>query len=111
MADDEDYKGLDAKHIEHSDLASQDVFLRDAAPEGPYPISPTDRAAFERKLVLRLDLRLMPIIILIFIMNYIDVRVCPREGVSVEYLVLIIWILAIAYSRVSRPSSRAGARS
>lgn len=38
-------------------------------------LDPEQRAADERRLVRKLDMRLMPMIILIFIMNYIDVCV------------------------------------
>ena len=40
-------------------------------------LAPDIRAAAERRLVRTLDMRLLPTIIIIFIMNYIDVNVHP----------------------------------
>jgi proteasome assembly chaperone (PAC2) family protein len=53
--------------IEHEENAKFD-----ALPE----IGSVERLAAERKLLRKLDMRLLPTIFLIFIMNYIDVRGC-----------------------------------
>lgn len=58
-----------------------EVFIESAAPpksqsddpDSKYYLSPEERAIAERKLVRKLDSRLLPTIICIFILNYIDV--------------------------------------
>lgn len=53
----------------------RDSTARDAGVSNRVILDPEQRAAEERRLVRKLDMRLMPTIILIFIMNYIDVSV------------------------------------
>ena len=51
------------------------------APDSSAPLSSDVRVAAERHLVRTLDMRLLPTIIIIFIMNYIDVS--PSEHLKV----------------------------
>lgn len=59
---DEDKDGLVIEHIE---VKTTDTEL----------LSSEDRARAEKRLVRLLDMRLLPTIILIYLMNYIDVRI------------------------------------
>lgn len=64
---------LEEKPIAEVDHISQRRASNESLPDGE--LLATDvRAAAERRLVRMLDRRLLPTIILIFIMNYIDVR-------------------------------------
>jgi hypothetical protein len=61
------------EHIDHAPSHSSE---HSVVPKGEVDIShwtADERARAERKLVRKLDFRLMPMIIVIFIMNYIDV--------------------------------------
>ena len=62
-----------------------DTFIeneRDGSPVGDLESIPeqgtAERAIAERKLVRKLDMRMLPIIVLIYIMNYIDVSLYTR---------------------------------
>lgn len=60
-----------AENIEKVETSSQDVI--DIHDEDGELLLPEHREQAERKLVRKLDFRLLPTIILIFILNYIDV--------------------------------------
>ena len=66
----EDKDVVVVEHIEESSRSSQTD-----DPDGAL-LAPSRRAHAERNLVRTLDMRLLPTIILIFIMNYIDVSRC-----------------------------------
>ena len=64
---------LEQKPIAEVDQISQRRASKESLPDGE--LLATDvRPAAERRLVRMLDMRLLPTIIVIFIMNYIDVR-------------------------------------
>lgn len=64
---DEDKNGALIEHIEAIDSDAELLLLE-------------DRERAEKRLVRLLDMRLLPTIILIFLMNYIDVR-CSTESI------------------------------
>jgi hypothetical protein len=65
-----DAKRPDFDHVEDTAQRKRDLSVDDE--ELPEPGS-VERIAAERRLVRKLDFRLMPMLFLIFIMNYIDV--------------------------------------
>lgn len=69
----DDKAQFEAQHIDHAPSRSSE---HSSAPKGEDPINhwtPDERVKAEQKLVRKLDFRLMPMMIVIFIMNYIDV--------------------------------------
>ena len=70
---DSDFADIDKTHIEHGSSSSLRVpTSRREPPPLIKDLSPEARAELERKLVRRIDLRLMPMIVLMYIMNYLD---------------------------------------
>lgn len=67
--------GADADHASHSENASPERrgLVRPPALEA---MTAEQRADLERELVRKIDLRLLPMIILMYILNYIDRYVC-----------------------------------
>ncbi|PWI68526.1 hypothetical protein PCL_01615 [Purpureocillium lilacinum] len=64
---------IEKEQLQHLDRASTKDGPRPfQAPEIIRSMSPEDRDAFEKKLVRKIDLRLLPMIILMYILNYID---------------------------------------
>jgi hypothetical protein len=68
-----------ASHISHSDSAERDIGMPNArptrtfeAPEWIRNLSPEERLEVEEKLKRKIDLRLLPMVILMYIMNYLD---------------------------------------
>ncbi|ETS74505.1 hypothetical protein PFICI_14371 [Pestalotiopsis fici W106-1] len=60
--------------------------------------SPEERAAREKKLIRKIDLRLLPILILMYIMNYIDRNALPQA--KVQGLVADIGLVGVEYNIV-----------
>lgn len=68
-----DDKVYTAEHIDHADMAKADVTSRrNEMPELVRLLSPDERHRLETKLRQRIDLRLMPMLILMYLMNYLD---------------------------------------
>lgn len=67
------YDTKEANSVEHVEESSVKVNYGD---DGEL-LAPDRRVAAERKLVRQLDFRLLPTIVLIFILNYIDVSSAP----------------------------------
>ena len=70
---DSDSAEIDKTHVEHG-FASDSRILTGRREPPPLikNLSAEERAVLERRLVRRVDLRLMPMIILMYIMNYLD---------------------------------------
>lgn len=73
------------KDLQSFDENKTESLELDALPPSGSP----ERILAEKKLVRKLDTRVLPMIILIYIMNYIDVRYIP-EGSCVFFVELII---------------------
>ena len=67
---DSDSAEIDKNHVEHG--LSRAPTSRREPPSLIKDLSAEARAELERKLVRKIDLRLMPMIILMYIMNYLD---------------------------------------
>lgn len=63
----------DASSVDNGEKASYSVDINDPDSE---LLQPSRRLVAEKKLVRMLDMRLLPTIVLIFILNYIDVSTC-----------------------------------
>lgn len=63
----------DASSVDNGEKASYSVEINDPDSE---LLQPSRRLVAEKKLVRILDMRLLPTIVLIFILNYIDVSIC-----------------------------------
>lgn len=59
---------------------------------------PEERAARETKLLRKIDLRLLPILILMYIMNYVDRNALPQA--KVQGLVADIGLVGVEYNIV-----------
>jgi hypothetical protein len=70
----DDHTGFDAPaHLDHAPSQSSEHSVPPKTDDAINHWSAEERARAEKKLVRKLDLRLMPMMIVIFIMNYIDV--------------------------------------
>ncbi|QRV93560.1 major facilitator superfamily transporter [Ceratobasidium sp. AG-Ba] len=107
----DDKPGFDApEHIDHSSEHS----VKPVADDAINHWSPEERARQEKKLVRKLDARLMPMMIVIFIMNYIDrtaVTAARLKGLEkdlrltdIEYQTVLA-ILYVSYCTLQVPSN------
>ena len=91
----------DSEKIENVDTGSQEVI--DIHDEDGELLLPERREQAERKLVRKLDFRLLPTIILIFILNYIDVRISSPKSPA-------IYLIFSSVRPCPRPVSKASNR-
>lgn len=81
IAPDVDVKSDGAHPVEVEVVANANrPNARKEAPVSVARLSPEERVAAERALVRKIDLRLLPMIILMYILNYLDrmIASCPR---------------------------------
>lgn len=81
---DSKYDVKEASSVEHVEESS----VKGSYGDDGELLAPDRRVAAERKLVRKLDFRLLPTIVLIFILNYIDVRFATFAPLSSVYAAL-----------------------
>lgn len=64
----------ETSYVEVLDLSNQKQLVGDSKGKAIEELSAEERTRAERRLLWKLDIRFLPTIILIYIMNYIDVR-------------------------------------
>ncbi|GME25154.1 Pantothenate transporter [Neofusicoccum parvum] len=104
----------DIEHIDQDEFGQHMHIPKREAPELVRDLSPEERARLEKKLRRKIDLRLMPMVIIMYILNYIDrnniaaARLSGMEedlGLSESEYLTSVSILFVGYLLMQVPSN------